>query len=70
MPEISGNYNCRQAGVLIVAHHKFVVDYGLAHRTLDDITEIGVDEIAVFKGHKYLTQLSHRHKQCNNTISQ
>ena len=34
---------------------KFVVDYGLDHRTLDDITEIGVDEIAVFKGHKYLT---------------
>jgi transposase len=34
---------------------KFVVDYGLDHRTLDDITEIGVDEISVFKGHKYLT---------------
>ena len=34
---------------------KFVVDYGLAHRSLDDVTEIGVDEISVFKGHKYLT---------------
>lgn len=34
---------------------KFVVDYGLAHRSLDGITEIGVDEVAVFKGHKYLT---------------
>lgn len=34
---------------------KFVVDYGLAHRNLDGVTEIGVDEIAVFKGHKYLT---------------
>ncbi len=34
---------------------KFVVDYGLAHRSLDDVTEIGVDEVAVFKGHKYLT---------------
>ena len=34
---------------------KFVVDYGLAHRTLDGVTEIGVDEIKVFKGHKYLT---------------
>jgi transposase len=34
---------------------KFVVDYGLAHRRLEDVTEIGVDEIAVFKGHKYLT---------------
>jgi transposase len=34
---------------------KFVVDYGLAHRSLEGITEIGVDEISVFKGHKYLT---------------
>jgi len=34
---------------------KLVVDYGLSHRNLDGVTEIGVDEIAVFKGHKYLT---------------
>lgn len=34
---------------------QFVVDYGLANRNLDGVTEIGVDEIAVFKGHKYLT---------------
>ncbi len=34
---------------------KFIVDYGLTHRSLEGITEIGVDEIAVFKGHKYLT---------------
>lgn len=34
---------------------KFVVDYGLTHRSLEGVTEIGVDEIAVFKGHKYLT---------------
>lgn len=34
---------------------KFVVDYGLANRSLEDVTEIGVDEIAVFKGHKYMT---------------
>jgi transposase len=34
---------------------QFVVDYGLANRNLDSVTEIGVDEIAVFKGHKYLT---------------
>jgi len=34
---------------------KFVVDYGLTHRSLDGVTEIGVDEISVFKGHKYLT---------------
>jgi len=36
---------------------KFVVDYGLAHRNLEGVTEIGVDEIAVFKGHKYLTMV-------------
>ena len=34
---------------------KFVVDYGLAIRNLEGVTEIGVDEISVFKGHKYLT---------------
>mgnify|MGYP001574961555 CR=1 FL=1 len=33
----------------------WVVDYGLAHRNLDGIEAIGVDEIAVWKGHKYLT---------------
>jgi transposase len=36
---------------------KFVVDYGLAHRNLEGVTELGVDEIAVFKGHKYLTMV-------------
>ena len=34
---------------------RWVVDYGLAHRTLNDITAIGIDEIAVWTGHKYLT---------------
>jgi len=34
---------------------KFVVAYGLDHRNLEGVTEIGVDEISVFKGHKYLT---------------
>jgi transposase len=36
---------------------RFVVEYGLAHRSLDGVTEIGVDEIAVFKGHNYLTMV-------------
>ncbi len=36
---------------------KFVVDYGLDHRNLEGVTEIGVDEISVFKGHKYLTMV-------------
>lgn len=34
---------------------QWVVAYGLAHRNLDGISAIGVDEIAVWKGHKYLT---------------
>lgn len=34
---------------------KWVVDYGLNHRKWDNIEQIGVDEIAVFKGHQYLT---------------
>ena len=33
----------------------WVVLYGLAHRCLDGVTAIGFDEIAVWKGHKYLT---------------
>ena len=34
---------------------RWVVDYGLAHRDLEGVRAIGVDEIAVWKGHKYLT---------------
>ena len=33
----------------------WVVAYGLEHRKLDDVAAIGVDEIAVWKGQKYLT---------------
>jgi len=34
---------------------QFVVAYGLANRDMDNIKEIGVDEIKVWSGHKYLT---------------
>ncbi len=34
---------------------RWVVDYGLEHRDLDSVRAIGVDEIAVWRGHKYLT---------------
>jgi transposase len=34
---------------------RWVVDYGLTHRALDGVEAIGVDEIAVWSGHKYLT---------------
>ena len=33
----------------------WVVDYGLAHREWEGVEQIGVDEISVFKGHRYLT---------------
>lgn len=36
---------------------QYVVEYGLAHRSLDNVTEVGVDELAVFRGHKYLTMV-------------
>ena len=34
---------------------EYVVQWGLAHRQLDSIRAIGVDEIAVGRGHQYLT---------------
>jgi len=34
---------------------KMAVTWGLAHRNLDNVTAIGIDEIAWKKGHKYLT---------------
>lgn len=34
---------------------KMVVEYGLEHRNLNDVTAIGVDEIQYAKGHQYLT---------------
>lgn len=34
---------------------KMAVTWGLAHRSLENVTAIGIDEIAWKKGHKYLT---------------
>jgi len=33
----------------------WVVDYGLTHRSLDAVESIGVDEVCIWKGYKYLT---------------
>lgn len=41
----------------------WVVNWGLEHRTLDEITAIGVDEIQYRKGHKYLTLVYQIDKQ-------
>jgi transposase len=45
---------CTNWGVVYRAV-RWVVDWGLAHRVLDGVKAIGVDEIAVWTGHKYLT---------------
>ncbi len=34
---------------------EWIVNYGIAHRALDGVRAIGVDEIAVWSGHRYLT---------------
>ena len=34
---------------------QWVVQYGLAHRVLEEITAIGIDEVAYTKGHHYMT---------------
>ncbi len=34
---------------------KWVVEYGLKHRDLENITAIGVDEVSYSKGHQYMT---------------
>jgi transposase len=34
---------------------RWVVDYGLANRNLEDIKSLGIDEVTIWKGHKYLT---------------
>jgi len=47
---------------------RWVVAYGLAHRDLDGVTAIGVDEIAVWKGHKYLTVVYQIDKGCRRLL--
>jgi transposase len=41
-------------GVVYRSVH-WVVSYGIVHRDLEGVTSIGVDEVALWKGHKYLT---------------
>jgi transposase len=47
---------------------QYVVDFGLAHRNLDGITNIGIDEIAVFRGHKYLTLVYQIDNHCKRLL--
>ena len=47
---------------------KMVVDYGLLNRAWDNVRQIGIDEIAVFKGHKYLTCVYQLDKGCRRLL--
>jgi len=43
---------------------QYVVEWGLAHRQLEDVKSIGVDEVAWRKGHNYLTLVYQIDKHC------
>jgi transposase len=47
---------------------EYVVEWGLKHRNLDGITAIGVDEVAVGKGHKYLTLVYQINENCKRLL--
>jgi len=47
---------------------KWVVDYGLSHRDWGNVEQIGVDELAVFKGHRYLTCVFQLDKGCRRLL--
>ncbi|WP_051305739.1 ISL3 family transposase [Desulfogranum mediterraneum] len=46
----------------------WVVDWGLEHRSIDNVTAIGVDEIQYKKGHKYLTLVYQIDKHCRRLL--
>jgi transposase len=47
---------------------QYVVNYGLAHRQLDQVTALGVDEIQFGKGHHYLTLLYQIDPHCRRLL--
>lgn len=47
---------------------KYVVQYGLKHRDLSNVEQIGVDELQVFRGHKYLTLVYQIDKGCRRLL--
>ena len=42
----------------------YVVHWGLEHRSLSNVLAIGIDEIAIHAGHKYLTLVYQIDKNC------
>jgi len=62
--EVAAAFNTSWQNVFRSVKH--AVSWGLDHRSLEDITSIGVDEVQWQKGHKYLTlvyQIDERHKR-------
>ena len=47
---------------------QYVVDFGLIHRNLEGIQSIGIDELAVFRGHKYMTLVYQIDKHCKRLL--
>ncbi len=47
---------------------KEVVSYGLKHRTIEDVTAIGVDEVQYQKGHCYMTLVYQIDKGCRRLL--
>jgi len=47
---------------------KYVVNWGLANRQLNNVESIGVDEVAWKKGHKYLTLVYQIDSQCTRLL--
>jgi len=47
---------------------RFVVEFGLKNRDINDVESIGVDEIAIQKGHKYITVVYQIDKHCTRLL--
>ena len=47
---------------------RYVVEYGLKHRNLDNVRAIGIDEIQYLVGHKYLTLVYQIDSECRRLL--
>ncbi len=47
---------------------KMVVDYGLKHRIINNVTALGIDEVQYHQGHKYMTLVYQIDKGCRRLL--
>lgn len=47
---------------------KAIVDYGLEHRTINDVTALGIDEVQYHKGQTYMTLVYQIDKECRRLL--